>query len=136
MKNWWININYKKDHCRNCEFSYEHNDHTKASKYFDLLINFWNHPNELLKLATELSIELVAKTTKRLPEFLKFINDHFSYKVEDLHNGFQRQNILLEILSTENRSSLHREIANGTLLNIWENSTGLALHRIWFKRYL
>ena len=79
------------------KFSYIHNDHTKASKYFDLLINFWNHPNELLKPAIELSIELVVKQPKRLSEFLKFVHDHFSYKIEDLHNGFQRQNILFSI---------------------------------------
>ncbi|TGD57515.1 nSTAND3 domain-containing NTPase [Flavobacterium humi] len=106
------------------KFSYVHNDHTKASKYFDLLINFWNHPNELLKPAIELSIELVAKQPQRLPEFLKFVHDHVSYKVEDLHNGYERQNIILDILSTENRSSLHKEIANGTFLNIGETLLG------------
>lgn len=106
------------------KFSYVHNDHTKASKYFDLLINFWNHPNELLKPAIELSIDLVAKQPNRLPEFLKFIHDYFSYKVEDLHNEYQRQNILLEILSTENRSPLHKEIANGTFLHIGETLLG------------
>lgn len=106
------------------KFSYVYNNHTKASKYFDLLINFWNHPNELLKPAIELSIELVVKQPKRLSEFLKFIHDHFSYKVEDLHNGYQRQNVLLEILSGENRSPLHREIANGTFLNIGEALLG------------
>lgn len=106
------------------KFSYEHNEHTKASKYFDLLTNFWNHSNELLKPAIELSIDLVVKQPKRLPEFLKFINDHFSYKVEDLHNGYQRQYILLETLSTENRSPLHKEITNGTFLNIGETLLG------------
>ncbi|MGM8360653.1 hypothetical protein ACSV4D_01930 [Flavobacterium sp. ARAG 55.4] len=106
------------------KFSYVHNDHTKASKYFDLLINFWNHPNELLKPAIELSIDLVAKQPNRLPEFLKFIHDHFSYKAEDLHNEYQRQNILLEILSTENRSPLHIEIAIGTFLHIGETLLG------------
>lgn len=106
------------------KFSYVHNDHTKASKYFDLLINFWNHPNELLKPAIELSIELIAKQPRRLSEFLKFINDYFSYKFEDLHNGYQRQNVLLEVLSDENRSPLHREIANGTFLNIGETLLG------------
>lgn len=106
------------------KFSYIHNDHTKASKYFDLLINFWNHPNELLKPAIELSIELVVKQPKRLSEFLKFVHDHFSYKIEDLHNGFQRQNILLETLSNENRYTLHKEIANGTFLNIGETLLG------------
>lgn len=106
------------------KFSYVHNDHTKASKYFDLLINFWNHPNELLKPAIELSIDLVAKQPNRLPEFLKFIHDYFSYKVEDLHNEYQRQNIFLEILSTENRSPLHKEIANGTFLHIGETLLG------------
>lgn len=106
------------------KFSYVHNEHTKASKYFDLLINFWRHPNELLKPAIELSIELIAKQPSRLPEFLKFIHDYFSYKFEDLHNGYQRQNVLLEVLLTENRSPLHREIANGTFLNIGETLLG------------
>ena len=123
LKN-WIDGLTTESALEELKFSYEHNDHTKASKYFDLLINFWNHSNELLKPAIELSIELVAKQPQRLSEFLKFIHDHFSYKVEDLHNGYQRQNILLEILSTENRSSLHREIANGTFLNIGETLLG------------
>ena len=127
------------------KFSYVHNDHTKASKYFDLLINFWNHPNELLKPSIELSIDLVAKQPNRLPEFLKFIHDHFSYKIEDLNNEYQRQNILLEILSLENRSPLHIEIANGTFLQIGETllgwhfsefrSKGLAINIINFDLY-
>ena len=123
LKNWMDGLTTESA-LKELKFSYEHNDHTKASKYFDLLINFWNHTNELLKPAIELSIELVAKQPQRLPEFLKFIHDHFSYKVEDLHNGFQRQNILLEILSNENRSSIHRKIANGTFLHIGETLLG------------
>lgn len=106
------------------KFSYVHNDHTKPSKYFDLLINFWNHSNELLMPAIELSIELVVKQPRRLPEFLKFVHDHFSYKIEDLHSGYQRQNILLDVLSNENRSPLHKEIANGVFLSIGETLLG------------
>ena len=120
----WIHGLVTESLSENLKFSYIHNDHTKASKYFDLLINFWNHSNELLKPAIELSIELVAKQPKRLPEFLKFIHDHFSYKVEDLHNGYLRQNILLNVLLNENRSELHKEIANGTFLSIGETLLG------------
>jgi len=101
-------------------FTFEHNNHSQASKYFELLINFWNHSNELLKPSIELAVELTAKQPARLPEFLKFINDYFTYKIEDLNNGYQRQNLLFDVLENENRSPLHKEIADGTLLNIGE----------------
>jgi len=106
------------------KFSYVHNDHTRPSKYFDLLINFWNHSNELLKPAIDLSIELVAKQPYRLSEFLKFVQDYFSYKVEDRYNRYERQNVFLETLLKENRSSIHEEIAKGTFLIIGETLLG------------
>lgn len=101
-------------------FIYEHNNHSKASKYFELLVNFWNHSNELLRPSIDLALELTAKQPSRVPEFLKFINDYFSYKIEDLNDGYQRQNILFDALENENRTPIHRQIAVGTFLNIGE----------------
>ncbi|WP_139217858.1 hypothetical protein [Pontibacter chinhatensis] len=105
-------------------FSYNHNDHTRPSKYFELLVPFWGHSNELLKPSLELGIDLVSKQNNRIPEFLKFINDYFSYRLSDVKQGYQRQRILLDVLLNEKRSSLHEEVADGTFLNIAETLLG------------
>lgn len=106
------------------EFTYVHNDHTHATGYFELLVNFWNHPDELIKPALQLGIELAEKQPSRVPEFLKFINDYFSYKVQDLENGYLRQNILLDVLLDTNISPQKKRIADGTFLNISEKLLG------------
>lgn len=100
------------------KFSYEHNDHVRPTKYMEILTNFWNHETELLKPSLELGIDLVSKQPARLPEFLKFLNDHFTYKINDLHHGYQRQNILLVVLQNESRSERHIKVARGTFLFI------------------
>ncbi len=100
------------------KFSYEHNDHVRPTKYTEILSNFWNHETELLKPSLELGIDLVTKQPKRLPEFLKFLNDHFTYKINDLHHRYHRQNILLDVLQNENRSDRHIKVASGTFLFI------------------
>jgi hypothetical protein len=105
-------------------FNYVHNNHTTPTEYFELLINFWNYANELLKPSLQLGIELVAKQPNRLPEFLKFINDYYTYKWEDVQYGYERQNLLLDTLLSENRSNLHGKIAKGTFLNITEKLLG------------
>ncbi|MFW0716553.1 hypothetical protein [Pedobacter sp. N23S346] len=101
-------------------FHFENNDHTRSTEYFELLIQFWSHPNELLEPSISLAIELVATQDNRLPEFLKFINDYFSYRVDDLQMEYVRQHKLLDVLDAENRSSRHKEIADGTFLKILE----------------
>lgn len=120
----WVAILPSENQTEQLIFNYTHNNYTTPTKYFELLINFWNHPNELLKPALELGIELVAKQTSRLPEVLKFINDYFSYKWEDVQYGYQRQNILLNVLLSEKRSNVHKQIATGTFLNISEKLLG------------
>lgn len=120
----WISRLLPENQTEELVFIYVHNNYTTPTEYFELLINFWNHSNELLKPAIELGIELVAKQTSHLPEFLKFINDNFSYKWEDVQYGYQRQNILLNVLLNENRSDIHKQIAHGTFLNITEKLLG------------
>src|SRR5690606_15767417 len=89
------------------------------------LIQFWSHPNELLEPSISLGIELVATQDNRLPEFLKFINDYFSYGVDDLQMEYLRQHKLLDVLDAENRSSRHKEIADGTFLKVLEMLFGI-----------
>ena len=105
-------------------FTYVHNNHTTATKYFNLLIDFWYYPDELLKPSVQLALELVSKQTGRIPEFLKFINDRFTYTLDDREDGYIRQSLLLDVLFNENRSNLHQRIAVETFLNISEKWLG------------
>ena len=114
----WINNLPAEGRIDSFEFSYAHNDHIRATSYFELLINFWDHPSELLKPSIELAIQMVSTQPSRLPEFLKFLSDHFKYKINDLDNDYKRQHTLLEVLLGENRSELHKKISFGIFLNI------------------
>ncbi|WP_312751806.1 hypothetical protein [Epilithonimonas hominis] len=120
----WINGLSQEEYPEKFEFSYVHNDHTKATKHFELLRNFWNHPNELLVPSLELTLKMVAKNPSRIPEVLKFVNDYFSYRVEDLENGYLRQNILFDVLLNEKLTDVEKLIANGIFLNISEKLLG------------
>lgn len=120
----WINGLSQEEYPEKFEFSYVHNDHTKATKHFELLRNFWNHPNELLVPSLELTLKMVAKNPSRIPEVLKFVNDYFSYRVEDLEKGYLRQNILFDVLLNEKLTDVEKLIANGIFLNISEKLLG------------
>src|SRR5690606_23757014 len=123
LKKWIDNLS-KEERSENVEFSYVHNDHTSATKYFELLRKFWNHPNELLKPSLELTLKMLVKTPNRLSEVLKFINEDFSYKIEDLEHGYLRQNILFDVLLNEKLSDEEKSFANGIFLNISEKLLG------------
>jgi energy-coupling factor transporter ATP-binding protein EcfA2 len=116
----WVDSLPLEAHDQPLAFTFVHNDHTEAGAYFELLVGFWDHGNELLVPAIELGIDMVARQPSRLQAFLKFLNDHFSYKMQDLHHGYARQIALLEALSNESRSDLHSTIAKGAFLNIAE----------------
>ena len=123
LKKWIDNLS-KEERSGKLEFSYVHNDHTSATKYFELLRKFWNHPNELLKPSLELTLKMLIKSPNRLSEVLKFINDDFSYKLEDLEHGYLRQNILFDVLLNQKLSDEERYFANGIFLNISEKLLG------------
>lgn len=120
----WVNNLSSENNADELIFTYGHNKYTTPTEYFELLVNFWNHSNELLKPSIELGIELISKQPTRLPEFLKFINDYFTYKWEDTQTEYQRQQILIDVLLNENRSPIHKQIANGTFLNVIEKLLG------------
>lgn len=67
---------------------------------------------------------MLVKNPSRLPEVLKFINDDFSYKVEDLEHEYLRQNILFDVLLNEKLSDEEKSFANGIFLNISEKLLG------------
>lgn len=123
LKKWIDNLS-QEEQSENIEFSYIQNNHTSATKHFELLRKFWNHSNELLKPSIELTLKMLVKNPSRLPEVLKFINDDFSYKVEDLEHGYLRQNILFDVLINEKLSNDEMVFANGVFLNISEKLLG------------
>lgn len=102
------------------KFTYVHNDHGKASSYFELLHNFWRHPNELLKPSLELTLDLLVNQLSRLPEILKFIHEEFKYQLDDLDHGYLRQNTLLDVLLDKNLHGHKQTLADGIFLNISE----------------
>ncbi|MEI2272558.1 hypothetical protein OHD16_10445 [Sphingobacterium sp. ML3W] len=119
LKKWIGNLNHEQKP-EKLNFDFVHNDHTYATKHFDLLKDFWNHPNELLKPSLELTLVLLNKEPSRLPEILKFIHEGFKYKIEDLENGYLRQSILLDILLEENLIEIENIFANGIFLKLSE----------------
>lgn len=120
----WINGLEQGNLPEQINFSYVHNDHTKASKHFELLKGFWNHPNELLIPSLELTLALLEKQPSRLSEILKFIHEDFKYKLEDIEQGYLRQNILLDVLLNKNLSETKKTFVNGIFLNLAEALLG------------
>lgn len=120
----WIESLPQEERLEMLTFGYVHNNHTTASKHFELLKNFWNHPNELLKPSLELTLALLNKQPSRLPEILKFIHEDFKYKLEDIEHGYLRQNMLFDILLNEELSDIEKLFANGIFLNLSEALLG------------
>lgn len=120
----WIESLPQEEQPEKLTFSYVHNDHTTASKHFELLRNFWNHPNELLKPSLELTLALLNKQPSRLPEILKFIHEDFKYKLEDIEHSYLRQNMLFDILLNEKLSDIEKLFTNGIFLNLSEALLG------------
>lgn len=116
----WIEILPQEQHPETFKFSYIHNDHTRATKHFELLKDFWNHPNELLKPSLELTLTLLNKQPSRLPEILKFIHEDFKFKLEDREQGYLRQNMLLDILLDDRLNNTQKSFANGIFINLAE----------------
>jgi hypothetical protein len=111
----WIENLPQEEYPETLKFSY---DHTYATKHFELLKRFWNHPNELFKPSLELTLALLDKQPSRLPEILKFIHEDFKYKLEDREHGYLRQNLLLDILLDDKLNNVQKTFANGIFLNL------------------
>lgn len=105
-------------------FLYKRNHHFSPLRPLDLLVEYWNHPDELMFTAVKLGIELVIKKPNRLPEFLKYIDDYFKIKIEDIHGGFKRQHLLIDGLSKYDNDNIEGKIAKGTLLKVGEQFLG------------
>lgn len=120
----WIMSLPQEEYPETLKFSYVHNDHTYATKYFELLKSFWIHPNKLFTPSLELTLALLDKQPSRLPEILKFIHEDFKYKLEDREHGYLRQNMLLDILLDDELNNTQKTFSNGIFLNLSETLLG------------
>lgn len=123
VKKWIKSLSYEVQP-ETFNFSYDNNAHTRATKHFELLKNFWNHPNELLRPSIELTLELVNKQPSRLSEVLNYIHDDFKYKLNDRDAGYKRQNILFDVLFDENLCEPKKSFANVIFLKLSEALLG------------
>jgi len=120
----WIEYLPQEKFPETLDFSYTHNNHSQATKYFELLKNFWNHPNELFKPSIQLTLALLIKQPNRLPEILKFINEDFKYKIQDIEQGYVRQNMLLDLLLDKDVNDIEKLFLNGIFADIAEALLG------------
>jgi hypothetical protein len=123
LKTWIKNLPQEK-YPDTLQFSNDHNGLTISSKHFELLKNFWNYPNDLLKPSLQLTIELLCKQPVRLPEILKFVNEDFQYKIEDTEKGYLRQNMLFDVLFDDRLDHIQKKYTDEIFLNLAEALLG------------
>lgn len=126
----WVNDLTKETAPEKLEFTYPHNSYSRPAKYFELLVNFWQHGTEYLAPSIELGVQMVAAQPSRLGAFLKFFEDRFKYTFEDTEQKYIRQEIFLETLSGETRSPFHMLIADGILQHMIDPLLGWSYHQI------
>lgn len=119
LRNWIESLNQNEIHESNT-LNTLLNDYGTPTKYFDLLKDFWNHPNELLRPSLELTLQLLEKQPDRLPEIKKYLIDCFKYKCEDVTYKYLRQNILFDVLLDDNISQRQKLYADILFLDITE----------------
>jgi DNA replication protein DnaC len=116
IKSWNESVPYSENE-EPLKFQAENDKYSKPGKYLELIVNFFDHPNELLTPAIGLAIDLGARQPAYLPAIVKFMSGRFEYTYEDVYQGYERQNVFLEVLLTETRSDIHIKIANYIFLN-------------------
>jgi hypothetical protein len=100
------------------EFNFNANDFQRESAYFELITNFWDHDTELLRPSLEIGFDLLVKEPVRLPEFLKFLGDRFSYALQDIESGYRRQQVLVDFFAQDFSGVLEQRLADGAFLVI------------------
>jgi len=107
------------------EFDFKANDFQRESEYFELITNFWNHNSEMLRPSLEAGFEMVVRQPNRLPEFLKFLCDRFSYTLGDIESGYGRQQVLLDFLNRKFPTKLEQQVADGTFVVVARTLLGI-----------
>jgi len=81
------------------KLTYETNEFAyNKDKTITLLGNFFHHPDQYLKDSIELIFLYARKKPVHLSEVIHKVRENLSFDRNDLHNGFVRQNTLLDFL--------------------------------------
>ena len=92
----------------NYDITYENNAFSyDKNKVIDLLGDFFRFPHRL-KDVIELALEYARKKPEHLPELIYKIREQLTFDVDDRQYGFERQNILFDVLlkGVKNNDSL------------------------------
>ncbi|MCF2496121.1 nSTAND3 domain-containing NTPase [Dyadobacter chenhuakuii] len=99
------------------KYDYEANEFMSAPAYISLLIKFWRTDTQYTSQAIDLGIKLVHKHPSRIPETLKFLVEHTSFKRYDYKREYVRQFSLFKCLSKPVSGRGQKEISDGIFLS-------------------
>jgi hypothetical protein len=74
--------------------------HVADDQFLKLLFNIvrYHHNHDLIKKATELSLEYTKKFSDTYGQLINSLTDHFSFDYSDEHNQYERQEMLLDLI--------------------------------------
>ncbi|WP_138481346.1 nSTAND3 domain-containing NTPase [Dyadobacter bucti] len=99
------------------EYDYEVNDFVSAPPYISLLMKFWRTDTPYTTQAIDLGIKLMHQQPSRIPEILKFLVEHTSFKRYDYKRDYVRQFSLFKSLSKTVFGKSQKEISDGIFLS-------------------
>lgn len=99
------------------EYDYEVNDFITAPPYISLLMKFWRTDTSYTSQAIDLGIKLMHRQPSRIPQTLKFLVEHTSFKRYDYNRGYVRQFSLFKSLNKPVPTQSQNEISDGIFLS-------------------
>lgn len=100
------------------EYDHEVNDFVSAPSYISLLMKFWRTDTPYTSQAIDLGIRLMYKQPSRIPQTLKFLVEHTSFKRYDYKRGYARQFMLFKSLSKPVSAKDQNEISDKVFLSV------------------
>ncbi|SEJ16686.1 hypothetical protein SAMN04487995_3573 [Dyadobacter koreensis] len=99
------------------EYDYEVNDFVSTPPYVSLLVKFWRTDTPYTSQAIDLGIKLMHHQPSRIPQTLKFLVEHTSFKRYDYKREYVRQFSLFESFSKPVFGKVQKEVSDGIFLS-------------------
>lgn len=133
VKCWIERLDIEETELSEIKYAYETNDFVWAPDYFKLLLNFWNHNSPYTRESVDLALKLMFRQPSRIPETLKYLNEHLKFHRFDFRAGFPRQHLLIEVLSNPNFSAREKEISDQLFLSLAPKYLGWDFNQVEAK---
>lgn len=102
------------------KYDYEVNDFVSTPPYISLLAKFWGTDTPYTPQAMDLGIKLMHHQPSRIPEILKFLVEHTSFKRYDYKRDYVRQFSLFKALGKPVSGKIQKEVSDGIFLSaVW-----------------